>query len=51
MNQCGGSGFIAYNSNRGGQFDIWTYNLRNGETKQLTSGLGDIFFNPDMVPG
>ncbi|QUW22425.1 LysM peptidoglycan-binding domain-containing protein [Sporosarcina sp. Marseille-Q4063] len=46
----GGSGFIAYTSNQGGQFDIWTYNLRNGETKQLTSGLGDTFSIPMWSP-
>ena len=45
-----GSGFIAYNSNRGGQFDIWTYNLRDGETKQLTSGLGESFSIPIWSP-
>jgi TolB protein len=46
----GGSGFIAYNSNRGGQFDIWTYNLRTGENLQLTNGLGDSFSNPTWSP-
>lgn len=46
----GGSGFIAYISNRGGQFDIWTYNLRNGENKQLTNGLGESFSIPMWSP-
>jgi TolB protein len=46
----GGSGFIAYNSNRGGQFDIWTYNLRTGQNLQLTNGLGDSFSNPTWSP-
>ncbi|WP_172369090.1 LysM peptidoglycan-binding domain-containing protein [Sporosarcina jiandibaonis] len=46
----GNSGFIAYTSNRGGQFDIWTYNLRNGENNQLTSGLGDLFSIPIWSP-
>ncbi|WP_368668721.1 LysM peptidoglycan-binding domain-containing protein [Sporosarcina sp. 6E9] len=46
----GGSGFIAYTSNQGGQFDIWTYNFRNGETIQLTNGLGDTFTIPMWSP-
>lgn len=46
----GGSGFIAYTSNRGGQFDIWTYNFQDGETKQLTSGLGESYSLPMWSP-
>ena len=45
-----GSGFIAYTSNRGGEFDIWTYDLRNGENKPLTSGLGDSYSIPIWSP-
>lgn len=43
-------GFIAYTSNRGGTYDIWTYNLRNGENQQLTNGLGDTFSQPVWSP-
>ena len=46
----GGSGFIAYTGNHEGQFDLWTYDLRNGETKQLTNGLGDSFSIPMWSP-
>ncbi|WP_269050279.1 LysM peptidoglycan-binding domain-containing protein [Sporosarcina sp. G11-34] len=43
-------GFIAYTSNRGGQYDIWVYNLGNGEKRQLTNGLGDSFSSPVWSP-
>ena len=46
----GDDGFIAYTSNRGGPFDIWTVNLRNGERKQLTNGLGDTISTPVWSP-
>ncbi len=46
----GDYGFVAYTSNRGGQFDIWVINLRNGENEQLTTGLGDSFSNPIWSP-
>ena len=43
-------GFIAYTSNREGQYDIWVYNTENGENKQLTNGLGDSFSKPIWSP-
>ncbi|WP_318617189.1 LysM peptidoglycan-binding domain-containing protein [Sporosarcina sp. YIM B06819] len=42
----GDYGFMAYTSNRGGQFDIWLKNLRTGEQKQLTNALGDALSQP-----
>ena len=46
----GNTGFIAYTSNRGGQFDIWLLDLRTGENKQLTTGLADSFSKPVWSP-
>ncbi|WP_203246391.1 LysM peptidoglycan-binding domain-containing protein [Sporosarcina beigongshangi] len=46
----GDYGFIAYTSNRGGQFDIWTMNLRTSEQKQLTNGIGDVLSQPMWSP-
>ncbi|MEK5039374.1 LysM peptidoglycan-binding domain-containing protein [Sporosarcina sp. FSL K6-3457] len=46
----GDYGFIAYTSNRGGQFDIWILNLRTGEQKQLTNGIGDALSQPIWSP-
>lgn len=46
----GHRGFLAYTSNRGGQFDIWVYNLRTGENKQLTNGLGEALSQPIWSP-
>ena len=46
----GGSGFIAYTSNHGGTYDIWVYNLRNGENKQLTNQLADSVSKPIWSP-
>ena len=46
----GDPGFIAYTSNRGGQYDIWVYNPRTGESKPLTNGLGDAFSEPIWSP-
>jgi TolB protein len=46
----GYQGFLAYTSNRGGQYDIWVYNPRTGENKQHTNGLGDAFSQPIWSP-
>lgn len=46
----GDAGAIAYNSNRGGQFDIWLLDLRTEENQQLTMGLGDSFSKPVWSP-
>ena len=46
----GDYGFIAYTSNRSGQFDIWTLNLRTGEQRQLTNDLGDVLSQPIWSP-
>ncbi|MGJ9459080.1 LysM peptidoglycan-binding domain-containing protein [Oceanobacillus sp. CF4.6] len=46
----GSEGLIAYTSNRGGGFDLWLYNPRNGSNVQLTSGLGDSFSSPEWSP-
>ena len=46
----GDPGFLAYTSNHGGQYDIWVYNPRTGENKQLTNGLGDAFSQPIWSP-
>lgn len=46
----GEEGFIAYTSNRGGEYDIWVYNLRNGDNNQLTNGLADSFSKPVWSP-
>ena len=43
-------GFLAYASNRGGQYDIWVYDLQNGANEQLTTGLGDSFSQPVWSP-
>lgn len=44
------NGFLAYTSNRGGQYDIWLYDFQNGESDQLTNGLGDFFSQPVWSP-
>ncbi|MFC4023399.1 LysM peptidoglycan-binding domain-containing protein [Oceanobacillus longus] len=46
----GSEGLIAYTSNRGGGFDLWLYNPRNGSNVQLTSDLGDSFSSPEWSP-
>ena len=46
----GDQGFLAYTSNRGGQYDIWMYNPRTGENRQLTNGLGDVRSQPIWSP-
>jgi TolB protein len=46
----GDPGFIAYTSNHGGTYDIWVYNLRNGEKKQLTNQLADLESQPIWSP-
>ncbi|MFS0862646.1 TolB family protein [Fredinandcohnia sp. 179-A 10B2 NHS] len=38
--------YIAFNSTRGGNYDIWLYNVRTGRSIQLTNGLGDSFSIP-----
>ena len=43
-------GFLAYTSDRGGQYDIWVYNPRTGKNRQLTSGLGDARSQPIWSP-
>ena len=43
-------GFLAYTSNRGGQYDIWVYNLRTAENIQLTNGLADASSQPIWSP-
>lgn len=43
----GDPGLIAYNSDRGGHFDIWLYNPRNGGNAPLTNQLGDSFSRPE----
>ncbi|MEH7235700.1 TolB family protein [Bacillus sp. JJ1562] len=40
------NGVIAYTSGRGGQYDIWLFNVQNGTRVQLTNGLGDSFTKP-----
>lgn len=46
----GDVGFIAYNSDRGGQFDIWVLNLQTGENEQLTTELADSYSKPVWSP-
>ncbi|WP_050183447.1 LysM peptidoglycan-binding domain-containing protein [Domibacillus robiginosus] len=46
----GDGGFIAYTSNRGGTYDIWLYNPDNGESLQVTTGLGEPFSVPFWSP-
>jgi TolB protein len=46
----GESGFIAYISNRGGEFDLWLYNLGNGVNRQITFGLGESYSVPFWSP-
>lgn len=46
----GGYGLIAYTSDRGGYYDIWLFNTRNGVNVQLTNELGDSFSNPVWSP-
>jgi len=46
----GDKGFLAYTANREGQYDIWVYNPRTGENKQLTNGLGDALSKPIWSP-
>ncbi|WP_449539028.1 TolB family protein [Ferdinandcohnia sp. Marseille-Q9671] len=40
------NGKIAYTSTRGGQHDIWIYNVHNGDRLQLTNGLADTNSKP-----
>lgn len=46
----GDPGLIAYTSDRGGHYDIWLYNLRNGVNVQLTNELGDSLSKPIWSP-
>ncbi|WP_391557817.1 LysM peptidoglycan-binding domain-containing protein [Robertmurraya sp.] len=46
----GDLGMIAYTSNRGGSYDLWVYNLRNGGNVQLTNGLGESYTTPFWSP-
>ncbi|WP_186671015.1 LysM peptidoglycan-binding domain-containing protein [Sporosarcina sp. BP05] len=46
----GYQGYLAYTSNRGGQYDIWVYNPRTGENRKLTNGLGDARSRPIWSP-
>lgn len=46
----GDQGLIAYTSNVGGDYDIWLYNLSDGENVQLTTGLGESFSIPFWSP-
>ncbi|XKG66963.1 LysM peptidoglycan-binding domain-containing protein [Mesobacillus maritimus] len=46
----GESGSIAYISNRGGEFDLWLYNLGNGVNRQITSTLGESYSVPFWSP-
>ncbi|WP_430786638.1 TolB family protein [Virgibacillus flavescens] len=48
---CSGvTGLIAYTTNRGGSYDIWLYDPRNGTNKQITSNLGESFSIPFWSP-
>jgi TolB protein len=38
--------YIAFNSTRDGNYDIWLYHVRAGRFIQLTNGLGDSFSTP-----
>ncbi|WP_156290089.1 LysM peptidoglycan-binding domain-containing protein [Oceanobacillus salinisoli] len=46
----GGEGMIAFNTNRGGEYDIWLYYLKDGSITPLTSGLADSFSVPEWSP-
>lgn len=46
----GENGVIAYISNRGGEFDLWLYNLGNGVNRQVTFGLGESYSVPFWSP-
>ncbi len=46
----GDPGFIAYTSNDGDTYDIWVYNLQNGENKRLTNQLADSVSQPIWSP-
>jgi TolB protein len=46
----GDNSMLAYTSNRGGSYDIWLYNLRNGQNVQLTTGLGSSTSIPFWAP-
>ncbi len=46
----GGQGLIAYTANVNGEYDIWLYNLDDGEDVQLTTALGESFSIPFWSP-
>lgn len=46
----GDQGLIAYTSNVGGDYDIWLYDLSDGENVQITTGLGESFSIPFWSP-
>lgn len=46
----GGSGLIAYTSNRTGSYEIWLYNPQNGANFPLTINLGENYTEPSWSP-
>jgi Tol biopolymer transport system component len=42
-------GSVAFNSDRGGDMNVWVYSLRDGSTRQLTHGPGGDF-QPNWSP-
>lgn len=46
----GDRGKIAYISNRGGKYDLWVYDVQNGESEQVTAGLGVSYSVPYWSP-
>lgn len=46
----GGGGVIAYNTNRGGRFDLWLYDPRSGAEVRITEGLGESYTIPYWSP-
>ena len=46
----GERGWIAYTSNREGNYDIWLYHLMDGSNVKLTTGLGESYSVPFWSP-
>lgn len=46
----GGSGLIAYTSNRTGSYEIWLYNPQTGANFPLTTNLGEDYTHPSWSP-
>lgn len=46
----GGSGLIAYTSNRTGTYEIWLYNPKNGANLPATTNLGEYYSHPYWSP-